>query len=171
MKRLTQIYIVDMLLAISFLVAGITGIFKLPQLNLIKPEFAEIMMKLHDLSGIMMIVMVIIHFIQHWKWIVSMTKQLVFQNEKVKKIIILSSIAILTIIIALIIVNSSNNSSSEIDKSQTSHLSSTTDHSEIPQYKNVKLGGCPYGVHDDPLPGLCNLYKDKNNNGECDYGE
>lgn len=35
----------------------------------------------------------------------------------------------------------------------------------------VQTGGCPRGIHSDPYPGICPLYRDINNNGECDLGE
>jgi hypothetical protein len=30
---------------------------------------------------------------------------------------------------------------------------------------------CPFGVENDPAPGQCRLYTDKNGNNYCDYGE
>lgn len=162
-----------MILAISFVLAGITGVMKMPGWFNIKPEIYKPLMLIHDWSGIVMVVLVLVHLIQHWKWIVAMTKRLIIQNENIRNIFIIIVVVILTAIISLTIYSLANKSTvnSQEENIQTANNQVETDHSEEPQYKNVKTGGCPFGIEDDPYPGDCGLYKDKNNNGLCDYGE
>ncbi len=78
-KKLLQKYWIDVGLATSFSLSFITGIIKLPIL-IGKFGFSKItiitLMKIHDLSGIIMSLLVITHIIQHWKWITSMTKNI-----------------------------------------------------------------------------------------------
>lgn len=78
-------YIVDFLMFLSFLVTAVTGLvifFFLPSgvkqggyqefLGIIKGTWSTV----HDWAGIVMLVFVLIHFILHWKWIITMTKNL-----------------------------------------------------------------------------------------------
>lgn len=76
-------YLVDFLMVILFIVNAITGLvifFFLPSgvrqgsyqtfLGIVKGTWAFI----HNWSGIIFIILVILHFILHWNWVVSMTK-------------------------------------------------------------------------------------------------
>ena len=74
-------YFVDLLLAIAFLLVSVTGILKFPGWfgHLHLPW--RILSKIHDWSGILMALLVLIHLILHWKWIVSMTK-MIFRGKK-----------------------------------------------------------------------------------------
>ncbi len=75
MKKIWVNYFIDVLLGIAFLLCGITGILKLPILfNVIRPSL--VMSKIHDISGVMMVILVFIHLVLHWKWIVVMTRRL-----------------------------------------------------------------------------------------------
>jgi len=72
-------YIVDVLMGIAFLLVFITGIFKMPAwtqyfdfvFRVIGPR---LMMKIHDISGFVMGLLVLVHLILHWNWIVATTK-------------------------------------------------------------------------------------------------
>ena len=79
MHRATLNYLIDLGLFISFLCVAITGILKMPGLvqnlgisyghipfNVITP--------LHDISGVVMSLLVLVHLVLHWHWIVGMTK-------------------------------------------------------------------------------------------------
>ena len=83
-------YVVDFLLGLSFLITAITGLvifFLLPKgikqgsyqefLGIVKGTWSSI----HDWSGIIMIVLSIVHLILHWKWVVCMTKSF-FKKRK-----------------------------------------------------------------------------------------
>ena len=84
-------YIIDALIAISFLVVAITGLvmfFFLPSgvqrggyqefLGIIKHVWIDI----HNWSGIILIILVIVHLILHWNWIGHMTKNIWSKKEK-----------------------------------------------------------------------------------------
>jgi hypothetical protein len=47
------------------------------------------------------------------------------------------------------------------------------DQQNVSLSQNTLSGGaeCPRGVEDDPYPGSCGLYVDKNNDGFCDLGQ
>lgn len=79
MQKAKLNYIIDVLLGISFLVVGITGIIKMSMissaLGLTYPFLRDSGFNfVHDWSGILMIVFAIIHIALHWNWIVGMTK-------------------------------------------------------------------------------------------------
>lgn len=80
MEKDKLIYIVDIGLFISFILVAVTGIIKFPGLmqavgmsygNFPKSEFSM----LHDWSGIALTLLVLIHIILHWDWIVVTTKR------------------------------------------------------------------------------------------------
>ncbi len=76
-KQLLQKYWIDVGLAVSFSFSFITGIIKWPTL-IGKFGFSKtmllILMRIHDISGLIMGILVIIHLIQHWKWVIAMSK-------------------------------------------------------------------------------------------------
>ncbi len=75
-------YIVDAVMAIVFGVVAITGILKLPVLHSIYRTLpTKIMTQMHDISGVLLVILVAIHLILHWNWIVCMTKSF-FKKEK-----------------------------------------------------------------------------------------
>ena len=79
-------YIVNLGLALSFLVVFVTGIVKWPELthlfrNLYRLIPARIVALLHDWAGIAIGLFVLIHLILHWKWIINTTKK-VFGKKK-----------------------------------------------------------------------------------------
>jgi cytochrome b subunit of formate dehydrogenase len=85
-------YIVDFFMTISFIITAISGLvifFFLPE-GIKRGGYQQFMgiMKqnwilIHDYSGIIMLVLVIVHFLLHWNWIVCMTKS--FFQKKQKK--------------------------------------------------------------------------------------
>ena len=83
-------YIIDFLALISFIVAALSGLaikFFMPSgirqgrlqefIGIQKGFWSEI----HDWSGILLIVFVVVHLILHWNWIVCLTKN-IFQSDK-----------------------------------------------------------------------------------------
>jgi hypothetical protein len=79
MQRATLNYIVDLGLLISFLCVAVTGIIKMPGLmqNLGISYMAipfNVITPLHDMSGVAMALLVLVHLVLHWGWIVGMTK-------------------------------------------------------------------------------------------------
>jgi len=82
-------YWIDLGLAFSFFICFITGLIKWP--GLIKLvgvstyrtlSFSNISM-LHDLSGLIMGLLVLVHLALHWGWIVAVTKR-IFKKESRK---------------------------------------------------------------------------------------
>ena len=87
MNKLKIDYWIDVGLAITFLSAFITGLLKWPSLirffglthrNL---PWAEITF-VHDWSGLIMGLLVFIHLLFHWKWIVCVTKNILKKGDK-----------------------------------------------------------------------------------------
>jgi hypothetical protein len=82
-------YIVDLGLIVSFLGVFITGIVKFPGLlqslgvDVKNLPWREIS-KVHDWSGLVMGILVFVHLVIHWNWIVCMTKKY-FSIKKEKK--------------------------------------------------------------------------------------
>jgi hypothetical protein len=74
-------YFVDILLMVAFLLVVVTGILKFPGWFGYLHLPWRSLNKIHDWSGIAMAVLVLIHIILHWSWIVSMTKR-IFRGKK-----------------------------------------------------------------------------------------
>lgn len=80
MRRDLLIWLVDLGLAISFILVAITGVIKFPGLpQVIGMRYKDLpiseLSMLHDWSGIALIVLVLIHLILNWNWIVVTTKR------------------------------------------------------------------------------------------------
>jgi len=75
-------YWVDVGLALSFFICFITGLIKWPGLIKIigtstyKILHVKNISLFHDWSGLIMGLLVLIHLVLHWKWIVGMTKKI-----------------------------------------------------------------------------------------------
>ena len=68
-------YFVDILMGIFFLILFFTGLIKWPSKafgNMIPSSFVSL---IHDYSGIFLGIIVIIHLILNWSWIINMTKK------------------------------------------------------------------------------------------------
>jgi cytochrome b subunit of formate dehydrogenase len=72
-------YFIDCGLIITFLLSFVTGVIKFPEwtrffrdVYLIIP--ASLLSQIHDISGIVMGLLVLAHLVLHWRWIVAMTK-------------------------------------------------------------------------------------------------
>jgi len=81
-------YWIDIGLAISFFICFITGLIKWPGLikiigvSIYKVLYVKNISVLHDWSGLIMGLLVLIHLALHWKWIVCMTKNMVVRKKK-----------------------------------------------------------------------------------------
>ena len=82
MNRTKLNYWIDIGLAISFFICFYTGLVKWPGLIKIigvsaykTLSFSNIS-RLHDMSGLIMGILVLVHLALHWKWIVSVTKSM-----------------------------------------------------------------------------------------------
>ena len=88
MNRTKLNYWIDVGLALSFFTCFITGLIKWPGLVRIigAPAYRTLHVKnislLHDWSGLIMGLLVIIHLVLHWKWIVVVTKSIFKKGDK-----------------------------------------------------------------------------------------
>jgi len=82
-------YLIDLGLLISFLGVTITGIIKFKSFLLllgIQIDYAlipmEVISQIHDWAGLAMAILVLVHLILNWDWIVAVTKD-IFLKEKI----------------------------------------------------------------------------------------
>ncbi len=86
MNNLKLNYFVDVGLAISFFICFITGLIKWPGLIKVIGTSAYRILHvrnisiLHDWSGLIMGLLVLVHLILHWGWIVSVSKS-IFRSQ------------------------------------------------------------------------------------------
>jgi len=83
-------YIIDFLLSVSFIVLAVSGLvifFFLPS-GVRQGGFQEffgieknVWTNVHNWSGIIFILLILLHFILHWQWVVRMTKN-IFTDKK-----------------------------------------------------------------------------------------
>lgn len=77
-------YIVDFLMAVCFLIVAVSGILFLFSFSGPKGRWYRVggnfagcgLKEVHSVFGILMILLVIFHFVLHWRWIILMTKNL-----------------------------------------------------------------------------------------------
>ena len=79
MDRSRLNYFIDLGMAISFIAVFITGIIKFPEFSrffFVRNRILHMyqITLIHDYSGLIFGILVIVHFVLHWKWIVTMTK-------------------------------------------------------------------------------------------------
>ncbi|HII06503.1 MAG TPA: DUF4405 domain-containing protein [Methanotrichaceae archaeon] len=84
MNRTEMKYFVDLGLVVSFLACFITGVVKYPgflALIGVSPRSLPMfqMTLLHDRSGLLLGILVVLHFALNWRWVVARTKRL-FKN-------------------------------------------------------------------------------------------
>ena len=82
-------YWVDVGLVIAFIVSMVTGIIKWPGLfRAIGLSHKALPMyeisTAHDISGLAMVVLVLLHIILHFKWMINMTKN-IFKRKTMQK--------------------------------------------------------------------------------------
>ena len=75
MEKAKVKFIIDVLMVISFLLVGITGIMKLPQvirinpLNIFRHIDFRLMSNIHDISGVAIVILIIIHLTLNFTWL------------------------------------------------------------------------------------------------------
>ena len=85
-KRNTVLYIIDLFLLILICISFITGLIKFPGLlrnigiDYLNIPFHSISL-IHDWSGLFMGILIFIHLILHWKWMVQMTKKIILRRK------------------------------------------------------------------------------------------
>ncbi len=85
MKRITMDYFVDIGLIITFAIAFVTGLIKFPGLlgkfglHITDLPIGRIS-RFHDWAGLIMGLLVLVHIVLHWSFIVAMTKKLILKK-------------------------------------------------------------------------------------------
>jgi len=77
-KAITN-YIVDIGMGFSFVIVFITGILKFPQLFFYFRTWNlnwKIITLIHDWSGVILGLLIILHFVLHWEWTKNITRNL-----------------------------------------------------------------------------------------------
>ncbi len=74
-------YWVDIGLAISFILCGLTGIIKFRLFTnyfdfIFRALGIRLISLIHDWSGIVLALLVLVHLIIHWRWLITETKDL-----------------------------------------------------------------------------------------------
>ena len=88
MNKLKLNYWIDVGLALSFFICFFTGLIKWPGLiKLIGTSAYKILhfrniSLFHDWSGLVMSLLVLIHLVLHWKWMVAVTKTIFKRSVK-----------------------------------------------------------------------------------------
>jgi len=85
MEKVWINYWIDVGLLISGIIVMISGILKLRELsflNIYKIIHLPTLSMLHDYFGVIFTILVIIHLVMHFNWIMSMTKTLVKKGKK-----------------------------------------------------------------------------------------
>ncbi|MBD3355252.1 DUF4405 domain-containing protein [Candidatus Woesearchaeota archaeon] len=80
-------YWIDIVMGLAFLVAFVTGIIKWPGLLLklgvdLKTFPLKQISNAHDVSGLIMSILVFVHLAMHWNFMVVMTKKLFKRSGK-----------------------------------------------------------------------------------------
>ena len=83
MDRLKLDYFIDLGLFVSFLLVFVTGVIKYRPFGLHEVLSFPGIRAVHDLSGIVMGILVLVHLFLHWEWIVNTTKCLFKKEEEV----------------------------------------------------------------------------------------
>ena len=89
MNRTILNYWIDVGLALSFFICFFTGLVKWPGLvKIIGTSAYQVLhvrniSNLHDWSGLIMGLLVLIHLALHWRWIVCVTKRMFGSNTKI----------------------------------------------------------------------------------------
>lgn len=102
-------YFIDALMLFAFAACGITGIVKLPHLNIaLGMETYGVLSFIHDWTGVAGFALVVVHLALHANWITQMTKKIFGsgkkregQNTAKKTGVAKSAVAILAVILAL----------------------------------------------------------------------
>ena len=86
MKRYFLNYIIDIGLIITFIMSFATGVFKFPAITPYMTEIyrifpVPIMNLVHDWAGLIMGILVLLHLVLHWGWIVAITKKIFKRNK------------------------------------------------------------------------------------------
>jgi hypothetical protein len=80
MMKNTVKYVVDVVMGISFLICFLTGLMKWPNKafgHMIPPGSVS---ALHDYSGIVLGIIIVVHVLLNWSWITQITRKMLFKK-------------------------------------------------------------------------------------------
>jgi len=77
-------YFVDVFMGIFFLILFFTGLIKWPNKTFGNMIPSSIVSTIHDYSGIVLGIVVTIHLILNWLWIINMTKKVFLKKFEIK---------------------------------------------------------------------------------------
>ncbi len=201
MKKAKLNYLVDLSIGISFLLSTVSGlVFLLPvnvatsfnEISNISYSFWD---QLHTWSSLVMIAGVLVHLVLHWKWIVTMTKKTFFPARNARRsaaspagtgmtrrqfLFLGSAAALASALLASYWTLTKNVISAEQENSDVGNnaLPLTETESNVPPQSEEEQAvqpqgsvACPRGLVNDPYPGQCRHYTDRNGDGICDYSQ
>ncbi len=183
MNKAKMNYWVDMGIGIAGLISAISGIVFLlpgdPTTGVLGISFQALNV-VHTWSSLAAIAGVGAHMALHWKWMVSMTKQISLpaKQRQVSQPVpemaygdaagnSLSRRAFLVFGGAATAVAAAVVAGYQVLHTNTAEASqSSTELAAVQQESGV---ACPFGLVNDPYPGRCRHYRDSNGDGFCDY--
>jgi hypothetical protein len=91
-------YLTSIGLLISSILVGFTGILKYPGILIGLGQYYQlsgIFTVIHDWSGVVMGILVLIHLVLNWRWMVGFTKRIIKRNKGIRDLLIISSLSLL----------------------------------------------------------------------------
>jgi len=82
MRRVVLKYGIDVVMLVAFILCFVTGILKFPAMLKLKWGGARLsplltLTRVHDLSGVILGIMVFFHLVLNWNWMVTMSRRMV----------------------------------------------------------------------------------------------
>ena len=82
MRRVVLKYGIDVAMLVAFILCFVTGILKFPAVLYLIWGGARlspllVLTRIHDLSGVILGILVLAHLVLNWSWMVAMTRNLV----------------------------------------------------------------------------------------------
>jgi hypothetical protein len=176
-------YWVDMGIGVAGLISAISGIVFLlpgdPTTGVLGISYQALNV-VHTWSSLAAIAGVGAHMALHWKWMVSMTKQIFVPanqrqisqhvpetaygdaaDNRVSRRAFLAFGGAATAVAGALVAGYQALNTGTAEASQSS--------TEVAAVQQVSGVACPFGLVNDPYPGRCKHYRDSNGDGFCDY--
>lgn len=190
MKKAKLNYWIDVSIGISFVLSAVSGlVFLLPvnaasDLNAVLGVNYSLWDQLHTWGSLAMIAGVLAHLVLHWKWIVTMTKKTLLPAGNSKRgttstagtgmtrrqFLSLGAAAALTGVILASYWTLTGTRTISADQGSSDTSGKVPPPPEIEQAMQQQGGvACPRGLVNDPYPGRCRNYTDRNGDSICDY--
>ena len=195
MKKAELNYWIDVSIAITFVLSAISGlVFLLPvgfESGILGIGYS-FWSQLHTWSSVGMVAGVLAHLMLHWKWIIGMTKKKLFPKRGLgntspvaavvtmrrvitrRRFLSLGLAALFAGVIAAsysVFAGEQAVDNTGQDDEQGLSLQQESDTQVTDERSSLQQGGvaCPRGLVNDPYPGRCRHYTDRDGGGICDY--